>query len=130
MTLQKTTDLVFDDTKEISRKRAKVKDAESFNVGYRLGYKRGYAKVWNAQRLTEEKVVSEIVYDGMALIVPGTRHMVGVYRSGALLALFNTQMEAERHMKASCSLRQVEEYGYKMRCVPLMVSLSLKDPPS
>ena len=70
---------------------------------------------------------STVTWDGMELEAPETRPMVGVYRSGSLIGLFNTTMQAEKAMNAACSLRMVEENGFKMRCVPLTVTLDLRE---
>lgn len=68
-----------------------------------------------------------VTWDGMELIVPETRPMIGVYRSGALVGLYNRMGEAEKAMNNACSLRMVEDHGFKMRCVPLTVTLDLRE---
>ena len=48
--LRKTTDPIFDDTREISKARDAAADSPSFMDEYKLGYKRGYTKAWTAAR--------------------------------------------------------------------------------
>lgn len=70
----------------------------------------------------------EKIYDAMAFTAPVTQRMNGVFRSGVLLGLHNTEAEAKQHMNASVSLRQQETYGWQMRVVPLTVTYDLYQP--
>ena len=47
---RKTSDPIFNDSREFSEARDKATDTLSFLAGYNLGYKRGYTKAWTAAR--------------------------------------------------------------------------------
>ena len=53
--LRKSTDPIFDDSREFSEARDKATDTLSFLAGYNLGYRRGYGKAWTEGRTTKNK---------------------------------------------------------------------------
>ena len=64
-------------------------------------------------------------YEGMRLELPNERPMKGVYRSGILLVLCNTQKEAEEYLARNSSPQAIEDHGLQFRIVPVDVVISL-----